>query len=32
MAIRRGEVKITGKGSGIVPHWKTFVTKMGRKF
>ncbi len=29
-AVRAGKVKIAGKKSGVLPHWKTFVTKMGR--
>lgn len=31
-AVREGKVKITGKKTGITPHWKTFVTKIGKKF
>jgi hypothetical protein len=31
-AVKGGRVKITGKKSGIMPHWKTFVTKIGKKF
>ncbi len=31
-AVKRGKTKIFGKKSGMRPHWKTFVTKMGKKF
>lgn len=31
-AIKMGQAKITGKKTGIMPHWKTFVTKIGKKF
>jgi hypothetical protein len=30
-AVMAGKVKIVGKKSGVLPHWKTFLTKMNRK-
>jgi predicted metal-dependent phosphoesterase TrpH len=31
-AVKGGETRIVGSKTGVRPHWKTFVTKMGRKF
>ncbi len=31
-AIKKGRTRIFGSKSGLHPHWKTFVTKMGKKF
>lgn len=31
-AIKEGRVKITGGKTGIMPHWKTFMKKIGREF
>jgi len=30
-AIKNGYAEIGGKKTGVLPHWKTFVTKMGKK-
>ena len=30
-AVKDGKVSISGEKTGIHPHWKTFVTKMGKK-
>ncbi len=31
-AVKRKRTRIFGEKTGIRPHWKTFVTKMGKKF
>lgn len=31
-AVKGGETRIFGGKSGLRPHWKTFVTKMGKRF
>jgi predicted metal-dependent phosphoesterase TrpH len=31
-AIKSGRTRILGNKSGLRPHWKTFVTKMGKRF
>lgn len=31
-AVKGGKTKIFGGKTGVLPHWKTFVTKMGRRF
>lgn len=31
-AIKNGKAKVSGRKTGINPHWKTFVTKMGKRF
>lgn len=30
-AVLKGKTKVVGGKSGVMPHWKTFVTKMGKK-
>jgi predicted metal-dependent phosphoesterase TrpH len=31
-AVKSGKTRIIGNRSGLRPHWKTFITKMGKKF
>jgi predicted metal-dependent phosphoesterase TrpH len=31
-AVKKGKTRVIGGKSGVRPHWKTFVTKMGKRF